>query len=236
MTDPISGRSAPAVAAGARSPALAIDWASPSALALLAANLVPLYGVLFLGWSAFALLVLFWLENVVIGVLNALRMLLASPARAGLWAGKLFMVPFFCVHYGMFTVGHGMFVFLLFGDKDYEALAQGFWPTAAAAHAIAQYDLALPLAVLAASHLFSFCWNYLWRGEFRSAEIGKLMRQPYARVVVLHLTILFGGFAATTLGSPLWALLLLLALKIGIDLVAHLREHRKLALPAVSAA
>ena len=54
------------------------------------------------------------------------------------------------------------------------------------------------------------------------------MQQPYGRVVVLHLTILLGGFAAMLLGSPLWALLLLIGLKIALDLKAHLKEHRPL--------
>jgi hypothetical protein len=52
------------------------------------------------------------------------------------------------------------------------------------------------------------------------------MMKPYGRVVVLHLAILLGGAAATVLGSPLWALLALLGVKIGVDLKAHLEEHR----------
>ena len=81
------------------------------------------------------------------------------------------------------------------------------------------------VAVLVASHLFSFLWNYLYRGEFRRAQLARLMAQPYGRVVVLHVAIIFGGFAATMLGSPLWALLVLIALKIGLDLKAHVKEH-----------
>jgi hypothetical protein len=52
-----------------------------------------------------------------------------------------------------------------------------------------------------------------------------LMARPYGRVMVLHVTVLIGGFAAMALGSPVWALLLLLALKIGLDLKAHIKEH-----------
>ena len=49
----------------------------PSALVLVAANLVPLAGVLFFGWSVFATLLLFWVENVIVGGFNVLRMLWA---------------------------------------------------------------------------------------------------------------------------------------------------------------
>ena len=78
---------------------------------------------------------------------------------------------------------------------------------------------------LLASHGFSFLWNYLWRGEFRRAKLTELMAKPYGRVVVLHMAIILGAVATTALGSPLWALLVLLALKIGLDLKAHLKEH-----------
>ena len=194
-----------------------------SAWVLLAANLLPLAGVLFWGWDVFALLVLFWMENVVVGVFFILRMVFADLADAALWVGKLFMVPFFCVHYGMFTAVHGVFVFILFGKGKYPV--DGLDALPAAARAADDYGLWLPLAVLSASHFFSFAWNYLYRGEFRSAELAKLMITPYGRVVVLHVAIILGGIAAMALGSPLWALLVLLALKVALDFRAHVKEH-----------
>ena len=96
-----------------------------------------------------------------------------------------------------------------------------------AARAASDFGLWLPLAVLVASHLFSFLWNYLVRGEFRRAQLATLMAQPYLRVVALHVGILLGGFGAMVLGSPLWALVVLLAMKIGLDLRAHVKEHSK---------
>jgi len=194
-----------------------------SAWMLLAANLVPVAGVLLWDWSVFALLLLFWMENVVVGVFFALRMLCADPRDPALWAAKLFMVPFFCFHYGMFTAIHGVFVFSLFGGGAYSA--SGLQVLEPAARAASELGLWLPLAALLASHGFSFLWNYLYRAEFRSAQLPRLMAKPYGRVVVLHLAIILGGIAATALGSPVWALLVLLALKIGLDLKAHLKEH-----------
>jgi len=193
-----------------------------SAAVLVAANLVPLYGVAALGWPVFTVLLLFWVENVLVGLLNVARMLCAAPDDPLQLLAKLFFVPFFCFHYGMFTAVHGTFVFSLFGHVKMSGLlpvgpwiatigAQGLWPA---------------VGVLAASHLFSFFWNYLGRGEFRSASVSALMAKPYGRVVVLHLTILFGGFGVQALGSPVWALLLLVGLKTAIDVTAHLKEHR----------
>jgi hypothetical protein len=196
-----------------------------SAWVLVAANLVPLAGVLFWGWDAFALIALFWMENVVVGVFFMLRVLCADPRDPALWAAKLFMVPFFGFHYGMFTAVHGVFVFDMLGGKRYGV--QGLDVLEPAARAAADYGLWLPVAVLVASHLFSFAWNYLVRGEFRRAKLSELMSRPYVRVVVLHVAIILGGIGAVALGSPLWALLVLLAMKIGLDLRAHVNEHSK---------
>jgi Family of unknown function (DUF6498) len=194
-----------------------------SAWVLVAANLVPLAGVILWGWDAFALIVLFWMENVIVGVFFILRMLCFDPRDPALWGAKLFMVPFFCFHYGMFTAVHGMFVFHMLGGGRYKV--DGLAVLEPALRAAADLGLWLPLAVLFASHLFSFAWNYLYRGEYRRTELIRLTTGPYARVVVLHIAIILGGFGAMALGSPLWALLVLLALKIGLDLKAHLKEH-----------
>lgn len=205
--------------------ASAVPAAAPrlSAVVLIAANLFPLYGVAALGWSVFAVLLLFWVENVIVGLLNAARMILASPDDALQWGTKLLLVPFFCLHYGMFTAVHGTFVFGMFGQRKSADLVQ----PAEWIDTIGEQGLWLAVGVLAASHLFSFFSNYILRGEYRAAGLRELMGKPYGRVVVLHLTILFGGIGVQALGSPVWALVLLVALKTGIDLAAHLREHRK---------
>jgi hypothetical protein len=57
----------------------------------------------------------------------------------------------------------------------------------------------------------------------------QLMAQPYGRIIVLHLTTLLGGFAASAAGQPLYALVVLVFLKTGLDLRAHLAERAKLA-------
>ena len=85
----------------------------------------------------------------------------------------------------------------------------------------------MPLAALAGSHLFSFLWDYVLRGGYRRAALTELMQQPYGRVFVLHVTILFGGWAVMLLGSPLWALVLLVPVKTTVDLKAHLKLHAK---------
>src|SRR6266576_5889762 len=90
---------------------------TPSLLVLLLANAFPIVGVLFLGWTVFPLVLLYWLENVVVGAFNIAKLLLAQPRNPVSWAGKMFLVPFFVAHFGMFTYVHGVLVFALLGPK-----------------------------------------------------------------------------------------------------------------------
>jgi hypothetical protein len=94
----------------------AFPWLSTASLVV--ANLIPLAGVLFWGWDMFAVMFLFWAENVVIGGFNILRMAMCQPDEPVMWGLKLFMIPFFAVHYGGFCLGHGIFVVALFGKSQ----------------------------------------------------------------------------------------------------------------------
>jgi hypothetical protein len=202
------------------------EWLTPSVVALIAANLLPVYGVLFMGWDTFAIVFLFWLENVIVGAFNVLRIICARPGDPVGCAGKLGAIPFFCVHYGIFCAVHGVFVFALFGHGAYEP--RGLPTPGFIWNAISAEHLTIPALALAGSHGFSFLFNYIGNGEYRTARIKKLFGQPYARVVVLHIAIIFGGFLTMALGSPVFGLLLLVLLKIGVDIGAHSLEHRKM--------
>ncbi len=202
---------------------------TPSALVLVAANLVPLAGVLFFGWTVFATLLLFWVENVIVGGFNILRMLVAQPQIGVMWAVKLFMIPFFTFHYGMFTTVHGVFVLSLFGGGF---AGKGFPTAATFAHAVQGAGIAPAAWGLVLSHAVSFAFNYIGTREYKSALVPALMFRPYGRVMVLHVVILGGGFLVQVLGSPLIPLALLVVLKTGLDLFGHLREHAGLGRPA----
>ena len=198
---------------------------SPSALMLIGANMVPLYGVLAGGWSILDVMLLFWLENVMIGVMNVVRMGSVLVLRRAL--SVLPLIPFFIVHYGMFAMGHGFFVLMMFGPDHVgdrgmmeieELLDVALFST----------GLAIPALILFCSHVFSLILNFFIRGEYKHVVPDHLMFEPYGRVVVLHITVIIGGMAVMQTGAGLWALILLVALKSGIDLAAHVSRHEKM--------
>ncbi|MBN2414612.1 hypothetical protein JXO52_02170 [bacterium] len=209
-----------------------IDWfrreetRTSSMITLFVVNLFPIFGVLYWGWDVFPIMLLYWSENVIIGVFNIFRMLFAHPDESE-GCMKYFLIPFFAVHYGMFTLVHGFFVVMLFGG-DGGLMSKGGDPSPALMlQMILENNLVYAVIALFLSHGYSFVKNYLGHGEYRRTTLQSLMFRPYSRVVILHLTLIFGAFLIVVLKLPLAGLILFIVLKIIIDLIAHTREHRR---------
>ena len=208
-----------------------------SAILLVVTNLLPLIGVIWWGWNAYLLVLLFWCENVVVGIFNILRMVTASGGGLGGQLSKIFLIPFFTFHYGMFTFVHGIFVVAMFSGAFGVGGASSSLPASAGpgslptvvTEAIRSHHLGWPLLALVLSHGFSFATNYIGNGEYRRITAPELMGRPYGRIIALHVTILIGGFLALATSSHWAALAILVAMKITMDLKAHLAERRLLA-------
>ncbi|MCB1080002.1 MAG: hypothetical protein KDM64_19435, partial [Verrucomicrobiae bacterium] len=206
---------------------------------LIGSNLIPLVGIFAWGWKVFDVVALYWIENVIVGVINLLKMLICSPDPAQVdfrngepesagqpslgklaavhHASKLFFMPFFAVHYGIFTAVHGMFVFSMLGRRG--GAMSGSLPDGLGRMVgeVMGGDGKWAVLALLVSHLVSFAQNYLLGGEFRRATVPVLLFAPYGRVVVLHVAILAGAFAIQAMGSPMVLLVILIAGKIGLD-------------------
>lgn len=199
---------------------------TPSALVLILMNCIPIWGVFFHGWDVGFILAIYWAENVAVGAINVLK-ILTNQSESGVLPAKLGMAPFFTVHYGLFTLVHGVFVFTVFQEGG--PFGSGM-PTGSPFSIIGSQlgDLWLPFLGFFASHLFSFFYNYIGRGECKRIELPLVMFLPYPRIVVLHLVIIFGGFITMALGSPKPVVFLLVLVKTIGDLFFHSQEHSKL--------
>jgi len=193
-----------------------VTLASASTLALIIANLVPVAGTLFLGWSLSDVLVLYWAESAVVGLFNMGKIIVI-----GKW-GALLAVPFFAGHFGGFMAIHFLFIYTIFvegvqgmnapgGDlADVARLFIGLWPA---------------LAALFASHAYSFFANFMGRGEYRRRTVREQMTEPYSRIIFMQLVLILGGGLSMIIGQTEPVLAGVIALKIYFDVQAHIREH-----------
>ena len=171
---------------------------------ILAVNAIPLVGVLWFGWSVFEVLLLYWFENVAIGVAHAARM--AISTRTNKVADGWSMTTFFVLHYGLFTFVHGIFVIVFFGvvGGGLTQLTGGL--------------AGLVLAIIGWQVAFLFI-DAAQTDYFKGRTPNDLMFEPYPRVLALHITVIAGGWLINEVGAPVWALAILVGVKTLSDLV-----------------
>lgn len=187
---------------------------------ILAVNMLAVVGVALFGWSALTLVLLYWIENLIVGAFNVVKIVMSgiSSGRAGALM-TLFLVPFFIVHYGMFCFVHGIFILALFGGGLERN--DGFTTTglmeAVVARIQTDHAMAWGVAVLIAFHLYLFLRYWIGARRWEVSDPFTQMFAPYSRIVVVHLTIMIAGIPVMLLGQPIWAVLCLALLKTAME-------------------
>jgi hypothetical protein len=220
----------------------------PANLILIAANLVPLAGVLLWGWDAFVLLMLYWLETAIIAFWTIVRIATLPAGALGDFKlegtdKKSFspfgMAAFFTVHAGIFMAVHFLFLWTLFSDdwsqrihgvRDFIVLmviGTGLWVPLLALFigrgALMLFDAMRPRLL----RLFGIVPHD--KPETSPLSPGEmLIFGLYLRVFVMQITIIVGTWFALLFGSA-GALALLVVVKTAIDLslqrlIAHVHD------------
>ena len=180
-----------------------------SLLTLFLANLLPAAGIFLFGWNLFSILFFYWLESGVVGIFNVFKMLLIKPSPRHKKSG----VIFFFLHYSGFMLGHGYCIWALFSPEDIS---------------ISMTAVLSGLLSLGISHGVSFKFNYIGRREYEKLTISQQMVAPYRRIMIMHVTIIVCAFLLNLFPASNITLMILIACKIIIDIIAHIREHARL--------
>lgn len=210
------------VAAGGRE--LAAEGASDrSAFTLIAANLFAAVVAVVFGMDLKDLMLVYWVQSVIIGFSFFIRMLnlqqYSTEGFSGVGEGKITNALFFLFHYGGFHAGY--LLFLVAGPESKGTVM------------VPVTGLGLCALAFAVNHAYSLAHN-IRLDRSGSPNLGTMMFLPYARVVPMHLTIIFGD----QLAGGMQALMLFIGLKTAADVIMHVIEHHVLrkgrALPFVT--
>jgi hypothetical protein len=216
-------------------PAARLASSATSIVLLVAFNALPLVGVLFWDWDLVTILILYWVENGIIGVVNIAKIGRAEggmdprfSVRAANSVGRAALVPFFVLHYGIFWVVHGIFVFLL---PLLAGLSEAFEPGGGGLGAgyanVSWSGIALAAVGLAVSHVGAYAYDYIGRGVYRTRSPGAQTFEPYPRLIVLHVTIIVGSWFVIGAGQPVLLVALMVVLKTVMDLALYLFGSRR---------
>ena len=165
------------------------------------ATLVPIW----LGWwDVFAVLGLYWFENLCTGIVQ-FRKLRDAEAHSDGPRDAFALSSFFALHYGIFTAVHGLLVLVFFG-----LVMGGLWQQGQAWW--------LSALVIAAIHYAGYRGDWRAKQGWTRTTPGRLMAEPYARVMVLHAIVIGGGWLALSSQSPQAILKLFALIKLGVEL------------------
>lgn len=204
-----------------------IDFSSYSTLSLIFSNLLVIVFAVIDKLSAIDLMWIYWSQSVIIGIFNFLKLItLKDFSTEGFKKGNKSVQPtratavstaiFFLIHYGFFHLIYAAFLWSFsespgFAHSDSDSSGTGY--------------LWLLAGVFFVNYLIEFITE---RGNPPEGlpNIGRIMFAPYARIIPMHLTIIFGGFAGAA-GSyfsgdtNLFIIVMFIVMKTVVDLITH---------------
>ena len=193
-----------------------------SILVLIIANMMPLTGVLLCGAKLSDILFLYWLENLIIGFYNVLKLIKISGSSY-VNAARNF-VPYF---FGILLAQLILILMLFHPDAPYLQAVPGNIFSAVLPRLIKD---ATPWTFIfaggfALSHGFSYWHNFLGKKEYERIDPEDQAAAPYKRVFVLAITVIVAGVCLEQVGSPIGGLVLMILLKTVLDIHSHNQEH-----------
>jgi uncharacterized protein DUF6498 len=170
---------------------------------------ITVYGVFILGWSVATALALFWCENVVGIVLIALLFLIHRSVthmrghNRPVLAAFVFQASVFTLFHGIFL---SFFIFVLFPDSEDPQIFN--WP-----------QFKLGMMMIGSALMLRFLIDAALVKRMPFAELRTKTAAFMSRVVVVHLTIIFGMMAMMALGRAKAMFGVFAALKLLADVV-----------------
>lgn len=200
-------------------------------------TIVPLVGLLFYGWDWRQIMIFYWLGNISSGLATVLdtwkvpahlvdllpKVTTPTPSlNVSAQVQKIIATLFFCIHYGMFTLIHGIFVFAIVSG----AFSGASSPTSSS------IDF---FPVLLAWGIGTALFLLVKTVESTPPPVGiqQLWSRAYQRIVTLQLSIIFGAFLITLFALPSSIAILLVLVNFVLEVSFILRNKQKASQPTV---
>lgn len=204
---------------------------------MIIANLVPVYGVWFLDWSAKDVFLVYCFETIIIGFFTILKLTITGIIKKkddwenGGTTSKqpaLLFIFFFFFHYGMFVaIQMGMFFSITGIGNEIQLSFSNFfykWPQ------LSNKEVMLMLGVFIISYAFRNLNEFVLSGEYRTISMGYLMFQPYGRIFIQQATVIIGSIFLSFGAGKIFILvfaLVIIFFDVFIDLEGLIRKAAK---------
>lgn len=191
--------------------------------------LFPLFGVWIWDWSAREVIYLYWVENVLIGLAQVVKLLTVrepNPDAPTPLFAKLPISGFFCIHYGMFCFVHGIFVISLTQDTTLSAETVKEFPNPFLITSYLSGAALLAVGSNAVMQIIRVTREHFIEGGRDRSTLNTLMNEPYKHIIVIHIAIIAAAFFTQKYQSALPLLGLIVIGKLLLDLKSIYRPKK----------
>ncbi len=166
---------------------------------VIVSNLIPVFGVWFLGWSGVEVFIVYALETLIIGMLTVLKLLVATLYKGkDTWYNEgssttvsgLFFIFFFIMHFGLFAaVQTSIFSMSANITPPGSGLLHFFFHW----YDYVNKDIAFMMGGFVISYIARSFIPFIIKKEYRSSSMMRIMFQPYGRVFIQQFTVILGS-------------------------------------------
>ena len=190
-------------------------------------DFLPVFAVLSFGWGAFELVFLYWIENLIIGVVTLVRILISGFGKGQISSAirAVFIGSFFTIHYGGFCLAHGIALASLLGGMSSDGMTN---ENIGATVTGSSFDgLPIILGCIILWQIYMNVFEFFRRQEYLETDAQKEMFAPYGRIIVLHLGVFAGALALVQFGEPMMGVLALILFRVVIGIAVNSLLRRK---------
>ncbi|MCU0404201.1 MAG: DUF6498-containing protein [Chitinophagaceae bacterium] len=165
--------------------------------------LLMMTGILFWGWSPFYVVMAYFFETIIIGLIHVAKMLTVlsrgSTQKMAVLENKHDTmnhggaILFFLFHYFFFVAIQSIFVFAMFqkflpaGNEAFGLIGNYKW-------LFTQPEFILVFSILAVSHLGIVVRDWFIPEKYHTYTLKKMFIQPYIRILVQQFVVILSGF------------------------------------------
>lgn len=197
-----------------------------SDILIIAANLLPVYGVWFLDWPPVEAFMVYAMETMIVGIMTVLKLLVCTFAKGSDdWSNNgtvtkmsgFFFIFFFIVHFGLFAlVQTGIFAQTAKIGPPGAGMFHFFfnWYT------YINKEIGYMLMAFIIGYLSKSFIPFLLNGDYKKQPMMLIMFMPYGRIFVQQFTVILGSMFLSLGAGKVFILIFVLA-KLAFELLMN---------------
>lgn len=175
--------------------------------------------------SPLTILFVYFLETIVIGIFNVLKMFCTIKLGKSSGFG---LIVFFLFHYGFFVAIQSIFAFAIFSIGDEVVFKEPFHLIENYGKLVSSQDIQYAFPAIIFTHLGKFFTDFIANKKYLKFDILEIMYAPYLRIFIQQFVVILSFFFIVFSGAGIVAAIVLILFRFIVDLVMEaIKEDSK---------